>query len=395
MKLLLPLVLVAGLCTGGYYLWSKSPARDQLQNGAANFKTAIVEPRSIQFAVTAAGDIGPADQVSVRPEVNGRIAELPVDIGDKVKKGDLLCQLDDRDLQIEKQSREAEVDGAKLSLQKAQRTFLRNKQLYNDHLVSAEIFDDSRTEFDLATNALSRASSALRLVEDRLSKTKILAPFDCTVLTRPVSIGQAVSGSGGFNSGTEIMSIANLNDMIIMAHINQADVVRLGSGQEVEVQVESVPGLRMKGQLDRISPQAVVKNGIKGFATRIAIKEIDPRVRPGMTAILNIPISSAENVLAVPLSAVFSDRGERYVFVQEGDDFVRRPVTIGLTDFFHAEVQDGLAEGDIVSLQQVVDPKAEPPRPPGQSAPRKALSASSPAPASTVGPSPARRAAGS
>ena len=361
MKFLLTLIVVAGLGVGGYYLWSKSPVRDQFQSDAVDLKTAIVEPRSIYFAVNAAGDIGPADQVSVRPEVNGRISELPVDIGDKVKKGELLCQLDDRDLQIEKQSRETEVDGAKLNLQKAQRTFLRNKKLFEAQLLAAEVFDDSRTEFDLATNALSRAQSALRLVEDRLSKTKILAPFDCTVLTRPVSIGQAVSGSAGFNSGTEIMSIANLSDMIITAHINQADVIRLKQGQTVDVQVESVPGLKLTGKLDRIAPQALIKNGIKGFAARVALKDLDPRVRPGMTAILTIPVSSADNVLAIPLSAVFSDRGERYVFVQDGAEFTRRPVTIGLTDFFYAEVQEGLTEGDVVSLQQVVDPGSEPP----------------------------------
>src|SRR4026209_2531384 len=167
MRFVWTVIAVAVLGAGGYFGWQKLPSREGNGHPAARPTTAAVEVRDIRFAVTAAGDIGPADQVSVRPEVNGRIAELPVDIGDKVKKGDLLCQLDDRDLQIEKQSREAEVDGAKLSLQKAQRTFLRNKQLYNDHLVSAEIFDDSRTEFDLATNALSRASSALRLVEDR------------------------------------------------------------------------------------------------------------------------------------------------------------------------------------------------------------------------------------
>ena len=324
MKLVLAIFVVAGLSAGGYYLWSKSPARDASLQSGERVTTATVQPRSIRFAVTAAGDIGPADQVSVRPEINGRIDELPVDIGDKVPKGSLLCRLDDRDLKIEKQSREGEIDGAKLALQKAQRTFLRNKRLFGDNLISQELFDDSRTEFDLATNALCRAESALRLVEDRLLKTKILAPFDCTVLTRPVSVGQAVSGSAGFNAGTEVMSIANLNDMIISAHINQTDVIRLSPGQEVQVQIESVPGLEMTGKLDRVAPQAVVKNGIKGFAARVAIKNIDPRVRPGMTALLNIPVSSAENVLAVPLSAVFTERNDRYVFVKDGESFVRR-----------------------------------------------------------------------
>ena len=390
MKFVLALLVLAGVSAGGYYLWSKSPTRESLSRNTDRTSTATVEPRSIRFGVTAAGDIGPADQVSVRPEVNGRIAELPVDIGDKVAKDSLLCRLDDRDLQIEKQSREAEVDGAKLGLQKAQRTFLRNQRLFKDNLISRELFDDSRTEFDLATNALARSMSALNLVEDRLSKTKILAPFDCTVLTRPVSVGQAVSGSAGYNSGTEIMSIANLNDMIISAHINQTDVIRLTPGQSVDVAVESVPGLEITGKLDRIAPQAVIRNGIKGFATRVALKSIDPRVRPGMTAILNFPISSAENVLSVPLSAIFTERNERYVFVKDGESFVRRPVRVGLTDFFFAEIQQGLNEGEVVSLEQVVDSRPSgPPLPPGT---RKALATGTATRAPATAP---RRAAGS
>src|SRR6185436_9147008 len=204
----------------------------------------------------------------------------------------------------------------------------RSKHLFDKKLISMEVFEDTRTEFDLASNGLQRAESALRLVDDRLSKTKILAPFDCTVLTRPVSLGQTVSGSAGFNSGTEIMTIANLSAMIVTAHINQADVTRLKANQTVEVQVESVPGLRMQGVLDRIAPQALVKNGIKGFSARVAIKDIDPRVRPGMTAIIGIPIASAENVLAVPLAAVFTERGERFVFVKQEEKFEKRNVVI-------------------------------------------------------------------
>lgn len=355
MKVFFSLLVVLGLGTAGYFFWKKSPAPGTGDPLATRPTTATVEARDIFFAVNAAGDIGPADQVSVRPEVDGRIAELPVDIGDKVTKDALLCRLDDRNLQIQRSSRMQEMDGARLALQKANRNHVRTKQLYTDHLVSVEVYEDSKTEYDLATNALERAQSALNLVEDQLSKTKINAPFDCTVLTRPVSLGQTVSGAAGFNSGTEIMTIANLKDMIINAHINQADVIRLSSGQTVNIQVESVPGLKMKGTIERIAPQAVIKNGIKGFGARVVITEIDPRIRPGMTALLSIPVASAESVLAVPLAAVFTEKGERYVFFkkQEADEkFERRPVLIGITDYSFAEVQDGLAAGDIVSLEQ-------------------------------------------
>src|SRR6185436_5588064 len=356
MKVLITLVIIVTLAGGGYYVWSKVP-RNEGDREVSRMKTAPCETRDIQFTVSAAGDIGPADQVSVRPEVNGRIAELPVDIGDKIAKDALLCRLDDKDLQIERSTRLAEIDGAKVQLAKAQRNFKRTKELFEEDLIAKEIYEDTRTEFELASNTVARADAALRLLEDRLSKTKILAPFDCTVLTRPVSIGQAVSGSGGFNSGTEIMSIANLNDMIISAHINQTDVIRLQPGQEVDVQVESVPGLRMKGKMERIAPQAILKNGIKGFTTRVQIKEIDPRVRPGMTAILTIPVASADDVLSVPLAAVHTDRsGDRFVYVRQGEEFVPRAVTLGIMDYNYAEVQEGLAEGDIVSLERVADP---------------------------------------
>ena len=355
MKLILTLVAVLGLGAGGYFVWKKNPNGPTETKKPSRPTEAVVESRDIQFAVSAAGDIGPADQVSVRPEINGRIEELPVDIGDRVKKGDLLCRLDDRDLQIERSQRLTEIDGARLQLQKANRNFARSKQLYTEKLIAQEVFDDSKTDFDLATNALDRADQGLRLLDDKLRKTRILAPFDCTVLTRPVSLGQTVSGAAGFNSGTEIMSIANLNDMVVNAHVNQADVIRLQQGREVEIQAESVPGVKMRGTVERIAPQAVIKNGIKGFSARIAIKDIDSRVRPGMTAILNIPVSSVDNVLAVPLAAVFTERGERYVFVKNEDKFERRPIVLGVNDYAFAEVVKGLSSGEVVSLDQTVN----------------------------------------
>src|SRR5256714_12114852 len=224
--------------------------------------TAVVETRDIHFAVSAAGEIGPADQVSVRPEINGKILTLPVDIGDRVKKDSVLFTLDDQDLQTERSSRLIEIEAAKLQLEKAKRDYERSKQLFADKLISQELFEDTRTQYELARNALDRTEKALHLIDYQLTKTKILAPFDCTVLTRPVSVGQAVSGSGGFNSGTEVLTIANLNEMIINAHINQADVTRLKISQTVEVAVEAVAGLKMTGVLERHSPQATNQNHI-------------------------------------------------------------------------------------------------------------------------------------
>ena len=109
--------------------------------------------------------------------------------------------------------------------------------------------------------------------------------------------------------------------------------------------------------VERIAPQATIKNNIKGFPARIVLKNVDPRVRPGMTANIKIPVASADNVTAVPLAAVFTEKNpetgqmERFVYVQQGEAFEKRNVKVGVSDFFFAEIQEGLKPGEIVSLE--------------------------------------------
>lgn len=351
MKKLIILIVALGIGLGGYAVWNQQKAHAAPVTPVARPMTATIELRNIDFAVTSAGEIGPDDMVSVRPEINGRISSLPVDIGDKVTAGTLLCALDDSDLQSERSTQITQIEGAKLQVEKARRNFERNQRLHENHLVSQEVYDDSVTDYEMSKNSLELAQKTLSQLEVQISKTRIVAPFDCTVLTRPVSTGQAVSGSGGVGGGTEIMTVANLKEMIITAHMNQADVPRLKNGQLVDVEVEAVPGLKMKGAVERIAPQATIKNNIKGFATQIRLKNIDARVRPGMTANMTIPLQSAEHAVAIPLAAVFSEENDRYTYVQRADgQFEVRPIRIGVADFQYAEVMDGLQNGEVVSL---------------------------------------------
>ncbi len=374
MKIPLIWLLALGALGGGtYYASRKWPEKVPIGNAAekdgatksSRPTTAVVSQRDISFAITAAGEITPAEQVSVRPEISGRIEELPVDIGDKVKKSALLFALDDTDLQTEKAQRQIEIEGSKLqvnasrlAMEKTEINFHRTKDLADRKLLSQEVFDNARLEYDVAKNALEiagnnleRTQKALQIVQDKLAKTQITAPFDCTVLTRPVSVGQAVSGASGVNSGTEVLTIADLGELIINAHINQADVTRMSVDQKVQIEVEAVAGLKLIGRVDRIAPQATIRNGIKGFATRVIVKNDEKSgVRPGMTANLTIPLQAADNVLAVPLAAVFTDQGDRFAYVQQGDKFARVPIRIGVTDYDFAEVTSGLEGGETVSL---------------------------------------------
>lgn len=383
MKKWIVLVVLLGLGAGGYYGWNAWQKAQAAAADPGRPTTAVAELRDITFAVNAAGEIAPAEQVSVRPEINGLLLQLPVDIGDRIKKDDLLFKLDDSELQQTKASNMTDIEKCRLGVEKAERDYKRAQQLLKDKLISQEVYDDTKTDYELAKNALERSQKDLAITEERLTKTEVRAPFDCTVLTRPVSVGQAVSGSGGFNSGTEVLTIADLNSMIVNAQVNQADVPRLRVGQPVEVTIEAVPGLVATGVVERISPQAVIKNNIKGYPARVVLKHVDPRVLPGMTASVKIPVASAAGVTAVPLSAVFTERDpetgdeQRFVYVKHGDAFEKRSVKVGVSDFFFAEIQDGLKPGETVSLEMPKEDLDKEPRmlagqtvPPGSATPK-------------------------
>ncbi len=340
----------------GAYLMLKGPHSADVNRGVKERqKTAAVRYGDIDFEVTVAGNIEPSEQVSVRPEINGRIARLAVDIGDRVKEGAVLFTLDDKELQNQRSSSETEIDRARLDVEKADRNHERNRKLFLDKFISEELFDDSRIDYELAKNALERAQKGLLIIEEKLSKTQILAPFDCTVLLRPVSVGQAVSGSGGIGGGTEVLAIADLNHLVINAHVNQVDVIRLKVGQIVSVRIEAIFGLNVQGKIGRIAPQAIVKNGIKGFSARVLLQEIDGRVQPGMTANMTIPVHSALNVLTVPLAAVFTDQDDHYVFVRAANGSERRDIEIGVADYRQVEIVSGLQVDETVWLEQPPD----------------------------------------
>ncbi len=407
MKKWIALIVIGVAGIAGYALWNNWQKAHADPAVLGRPTTAIADLRNIKFVVNAAGEIGPAEQVSVRPEINGRIEMLPVDVGDIVKKGALLFTLNDKELQQELASNLTDINKAKLGLEKAERDYKRAQQLLADKLISQEVYDDTKTTFDLAKNALESSQRAKAITDEHLAYTVVRAPFDCTVLTRPVSMGQAVSGSGGFNSGTEVLTIADLNSMIINAQVNQADVPRLKAGEPVEVTVEAVADLQITGVVERVYPQATIKNNIKGYPARIVLKNVDPRVRPGMTANVKIPVASADNVTAVPLEAVFTEKNpdtsqmERFVYVQQGGSFEKRNVKVGISDFFYAEIQEGLKAGEVVSLELPKDerekmtqqlaglhPGAAPaPRPQGAASPNATNTTKTAAAGSTAGSS--------
>src|SRR5882672_3073271 len=172
MKKWIVLIAILGAGFGGYSVWNNWQKTRVIAATPNRPTTAAAELRDIDFAVNAAGEITPAEQVSVRPEINGMIEVLKVDIGDLVKKDDLLFKLDDKELQQTKASNLTDIERSRLELAKAERDYKRAQELLGAKLIAQEVYDDTKTTCDLAKNSLERSQKDLAITEERLTKTR-------------------------------------------------------------------------------------------------------------------------------------------------------------------------------------------------------------------------------
>lgn len=349
------LILVVG--AGGWFLW-RSPSAKSSSSGAAVPKeyVAVAEKRDIDFVIEVNGDVTPDFQLDVRPEVGGKVKKLYVEPGQQVEKGDPLLEIDDTDLLTQKNGAMTDIQGAQLAVDKAQRNFVRAKELFEAKLISAEVYENSSSDHEMAKNSLAKAQRQLELVEDRLNKTKLFASTAGTVLDVKVIEGQVVIPAASVNSGTSLMTIANLSRLLVDTSVNQLDVARLKLGQRVKLSTDSIKDTDMEAVIQFIAPVAAVKNSIKGFAVQALIEKPDPRLRPGMTVSMSIPVASAQDTLSVPISAVFrGDNNSKVVYVRRGDTTEKREVKVGVADYQYTEIKSGLQPGEEILL---VEPKA-------------------------------------
>lgn len=352
------LAILVVLAAIGYAFGGKFPIAGAFGTKSENdgAPTAKVERRTINATIKSSGDVAPSPdrQVEIKAEVSAKIRSIKVIVGQKVKKGDLLIELDDKDLLTNKSSAEIQIEGTKVSLNRSQRNFERAQKLYDRKLLSQEEYENARSERDSAKNDFDKAQSNLQQVLDQLSKTKILSPLDSTVLTIPVVEGQVAIAAASVNSGTSLMTVADLSKMNISTHVNQVDITKIQHQEKVDITVDSLPNLKMTGVVYLISPIAVIKNNVKGFTVNITIQNLDPRVRPGMTANVTFPVATLTNALSLPISAIFTeDDDQKVVYVQPAnpkEEAVRKPIEIGVTNFDLAEIKSGVKEGEAVLL---------------------------------------------
>lgn len=321
-------------------------------NDRESISTTKVLRSDIAPVLMLSGEVSPAFQVDVKPETGGRVAEIHVVSGQLVKQGDPLLTIDPRDLMNERAGAEAEVEGARLELEKSQGNFERARQLFEKKLLSQEEFKNLEADFKIVQNELERSLRRLQMVDDRLSKTRILAPFDGTVLEVLVSEGQVVVGAASVNSGTSLMTLANLSRLLISTHVNQLDATRLSEGDELTVIAPNTEDDGLQATIDRIAPLATVKNNIKGFAVTGSLDGKGHTLKPGVSVSMRVPVGFAANVLSVPLTSVFEEGGAKVVYVSTSTGIERRVVGIGLTDSWRVEITKGLHEGEEVLTEK-------------------------------------------
>lgn len=363
-------------------------------------QTEKVSHRNITEIVVANGKIQPVKQVTISPEVAGEIVKLPVKEGDQVKKGDLLVQIKPDNYIASRNSAEANYKSAiagknlaKAQLDKAEAEYKRNLELFENKLVSDSVFLDFKTTYEVAKlqyeNAIHQEDQAkfgLDKAMDDLSKTTILSPMDGTVSRLESQLGERVLGTS-FNQGTEIMTIADLNEMEARVDIGEMDVVLIQPGQIARLDVDAFRDRKFTGVVSEIA------NSAKGsgssalsaasssqdatkFEVRIHVQEKESLL-PGMSVTAEIETRYRTNVLAVPIAslttrppkkaepdkasgtnAVPAPSTERkskegpkqveVVFVMEGDHAKMVPVKSGISDDGYYEITEGLKEGDEV-----------------------------------------------
>jgi multidrug efflux pump subunit AcrA (membrane-fusion protein) len=186
------------------------------------------------------------------------------------------------------------------------------------------------------------------MVDDRIDKTRILSPADGTVLDVPVNEGQVVVGAASVNSGTSLMVVADLSRLMVNTHVNQLDAGKISKGTVMKVSPPGGGGSAVGARIVSIAPQATVKSNIKGFEVAGVIEGDAHGLKPGVSVSMEVPLGRAEGVVAVPVTCVFEEGGEKVVYLKTDEGTERRVVEVGLVDLSLAEIKSGLSAGDRV-----------------------------------------------
>ena len=365
--------LVTALCgfAAGLALWTGCGRR------GPEFTTEPITRGDVTTAVTATGTVNAVTTVNVGTQVSGRIQSIDVDYNSRVKKGEVIAQIDPALFEAQVAQAKANLSNARANLDKAEATLAdakrtrdRYQELFARDLVARSELDTAETNY--ATDAASvaaaktqidQAAAALALAETNLHYTKIVSPVDGVVISRNVDVGQTVAAS--FQTPTLFVIAADLTKMQIDTSVDEADISGIKPGQDVEFSVDAYPDETFRGTVSQVRNAAVTVQNVVTYDVVVTVDNKDLKLKPGMTAEVSIITAVARGVLRIPDAALRFRPCENgrplpggpgpAVWVLENGKPVRVPVTVGISDGTYSELLSGdLKEGQPVITESLV-----------------------------------------
>ncbi|MBI4642057.1 MAG: efflux RND transporter periplasmic adaptor subunit [Candidatus Tectomicrobia bacterium] len=396
------LLLVISILGVALFLWGGYSAQGQRESQP--FQIASIRRRSLTSQVLATGIVKPmvGAEVKVGSRISGTLNRLFANVGDTLKKGDIIAKLDDEELKaqvdkakadlmaaearlalIERGSRAQEIEQARLALKQAEinletakRNLERQKSLFAQRLISQQQIDAAQAQFDLALSQhlaaeqqvsliqakytsddlklaraqVEQAKANLRLAETQLSYATITAPISGVVASVSTQEGEVVAA--GLSAPTFI-TIINLDQLQVDAYVDETDIGKVKVEQEVVFSVDAYPEGEFRGKVMSIYPKAVVQANVVTYDVAIALENAGRLLKPDMTTNVTIFLEKREDVIAVPNQAIRREEGARVVYVLENGIPVRREVKTGWKDSSYTEVVQGLQEGEKVVIGEI------------------------------------------
>ena len=350
------------------FLWQKSQPKEIV------YSEFTPKLDSIQKTTIITGKIEPRNEVYVKPQISGIITEILKEAGDYVQAGEVIAKVKVIPDMGSLSNAEARVRLADINLEQAKVDYDREKNLYDQKLVSADEFDKVSQQLRQAKHELSAATDALQVVRDGFSKsnasassTLIRSTISGVILDIPVKVGNSVINSNTFNDGTTIATVANMQDLIFRGNIDETEVGQLSMGIPLKITIGALQDMTFDAALEYISPKATETNGANQFEIKAAVtvsrdadasKKGAAKIRSGYSANAEIVLARADKVLTIPESAIEFSGDSTFVYVLTDStaekNYDRRYVETGLSDGVNIEIKKGLTDKDKVRGPEII-----------------------------------------
>ncbi|MCB2219743.1 MAG: efflux RND transporter periplasmic adaptor subunit [Bacteroidetes bacterium] len=332
-----------------YFLYDKSQAKPVV------FETTTPVVTNIVKKTVATGSVVPRKEIEIKPKVSGIIEELYTTEGNYVKKGDLLAKVRIIPNMVNLNNAESRVNKAKIALEDAKRNYDRQKELYNQNVISRTTFEAYDLQYNNAVEELESAENNLQLIKEgqtsqtgESTNTLIRSTIDGMVLDIPVEIGNSVIESNTFNDGTTVAIIADMGEMVFEGKVDESEVGKIREGMDLILTIGAINDVRFNAILEHISPKGVEENGAIQFEIKAAVDLIDTVfVRAGYSANADIVLDKRDSVLAISEALLQFENDTAFVEIEtEPQTFEKRRIETGLSDGINIEVLSGLTKED-------------------------------------------------